>query len=589
MMKSYTSHQHNSSKFDMKKLVAYKIEHTLLNKGLINKEQLDKAKDVQTKERIKLEDALVKLGYLTSAEIIQCFSSQYDLPVIDLDKTNITPEIISLIPVQLVKKHHILPVSKDNGVITIAVSSPPDLGFIDNLRFMLNADFKCVLATPENIKKAINKYYALEPMETVDTLLKELTIRESPATAAEIEQIEKLHVEAKVIEDEGPIIQLVSLIINKAIGSRASDIHVEPLSNRLRIRYRVDGVCQEADVLPKQLQDSIISRVKILANIDISEKRRPQDGRISLKHGGKEFDIRVSCLPSIYGESLVMRLLEKSAILMSLKNLGFYEDDYKRFHSIIKRPNGILLITGPTGSGKTTTLYAAVNELNKTDTKIITAEDPVEYTLRGVNQCEVSEKIGFSFPTILRTMLRQDPNVILVGEIRDTATADTAITAALTGHLVLSTLHTNDAPSAITRLIDMGIKPFLVATSLQGVMAQRLVRMICTGCKEPVTYTADQLKEMGFETDTLKDLSFYRGKGCKSCNNVGYFGRLGIYELLDINETLRDMTYRMTSTDEIRNIARKTGMTTLKEDGLRKAKEGKTTIDEVFRVAGIEE
>ncbi|HEY4481983.1 MAG TPA: ATPase, T2SS/T4P/T4SS family, partial [Candidatus Brocadiaceae bacterium] len=500
----------------------YKIEYALLNKGLINKEQLDKAKDVQAKQHIKLEDALVKLGFLTYSEIIQFFSSQYDLPVIDLDKTNIAPEIINLIPLQLVKKHNIVPVSKDNGIITIAVSSPPDLGFIDNLRFMFNADFKYVLTTPENIKKTINKYYELEPTETVDTLLKELTIRESPATAAEIEQIEKPQVEAKEMEDEGPIIQLVTLIINKAIASRASDIHVEPLSNRLRVRYRIDGVCQEADVLPKQLQDSVISRIKILANIDISEKRRPQDGRIGINYQGKDLDIRVSCLPSIYGESIVMRLLEKSTILMNLKYLGFYENDYKRFHSIIKKPNGILLITGPTGSGKTTTLYAAINELNKGDTKIITAEDPVEYTLRGINQCEVNEKIGFNFPIILRTMLRQDPNIILVGEIRDAETADTAIAAALTGHLVLSTLHTNDAPSAITRLIDMGIKPFLIATSLQGIMAQRLLRTNCTNCKEPVKYTPEQLLEMGFEVDALKDFSFYKGKGCKNCNNIGY-------------------------------------------------------------------
>ena len=587
-MKFYTSHLHNSSKFNMK-APFYKIEYALLNNGLIDKEQLDKAKDVQAKQRIKLEDALVKLGFLTYSEIIQFFSSQYDLPVIDLDKANITPEIINLIPVQLVKKHHIVPVSKDNGVITIAVSSPPDLGFIDNMRFMFNADFKCVLTTPENIKKAINKYYELEPTETVDTLLKELKVRESPATAAEIEQIEKPQVEAKGMEDEGPIIQLVTLIINKAVVSRASDIHVEPLSNRLRVRYRIDGVCQEADVLPKQLQDSVISRIKILANIDISEKRRPQDGRIGINYQGKDLDIRVSCLPSIYGESIVMRLLEKSTILMNLKYLGFYENDYKRFHSIIKKPNGILLITGPTGSGKTTTLYATINELNKGDTKIITAEDPVEYTLRGINQCEVNEKIGFNFPTILRTMLRQDPNIILVGEIRDAETADTAIAAALTGHLVLSTLHTNDAPSAVTRLIDMGIKPFLIASSLQGIMAQRLVRTICTNCKESFKYPPEQLLEMGFEIDALKDFSFYTGKGCKNCNNIGYHGRIGIYELLEMNETLRDMTYRMATTAEIRKAAKTFGMTSLKEDGIRKAKDGKTTLDEVFRVTGIEE
>lgn len=567
----------------------YLIEDALLNGGIINDEQLNKAKEIQIKEGIQLEDVLVKLGYSTYADIIQCLAAQYDLPVIDLDKATISSEVIHLLPVSIIKKHWIVPVSKNNVSITIAVSSPPDLGFIDNLRFMLNADVKCVLTTPENIKNAIRKYFEREPHETVDTLLKEITIRETPIHEPEVEWMNKAQGESKAFEDEGPIIHLVSLIVNKAVASRASDIHVEPLSNRLRIRYRIDGVCQEADVLPKHLQDSIISRIKILANIDISEKRRPQDGRISLRHAGKELDVRVSCLPSIYGESVVMRLLEKSAILINLKNLGFCEDDYRRFHSIIKRPNGILLITGPTGSGKTTTLYAAINELNKSDTKIITAEDPVEYTLPGVNQSEVNEKNGFNFPAILRTMLRQDPNIILVGEIRDTETADTAITAALTGHLVLSTLHTNDAPSAITRLIDMGVKPFLVATSVQGIMAQRLVRMICTNCKASVQYTPEQLSEMGFDTETLKDVSFYKGKGCKNCNNIGYYGRIGIYELLDMNETLRDMAYRMAATNDIRKAARTLGMTTLKEDGLRKARDGKTTLEEVFRITGMDD
>lgn len=567
----------------------YRIEDALLSRGVVNKEQLDKAKEVQKTERIGLEDAIIKLGYSSYQEIIQCLSAQYDLPVIDLDKTNILPEVIKSLPLQIAKKYQILPVSKDNNVLTIAVSSPPALEFLDNLRFMLNTDIKCVLAVSENIKKAINKYYELEQPESVDTLLKNLTSRGVSVSEAKIEQIGEAQAEERQIEDEGPIIQLVTLIINKAIAFRASDIHVEPLHNRLRVRYRVDGVCQEADVLPKRLQDSIISRLKILSNIDISEKRRPQDGRISVKHAGKELDIRVSCLPSIYGESIVMRLLEKSAVMMNLKNLGFYEDDYRRFQSIINRPNGILLITGPTGSGKTTTLYAAINELNKPDAKIITAEDPVEYTIPGVNQSEINEKIGFSFPLVLRTMLRQDPNIIMVGEIRDAETAETAIAAALTGHLVLSTLHTNDAPSSITRLIDMGIKPFLIATSLQGVMAQRLVRLICPNCKESVKYTPEQLTEMGFEIEALKDFTFYKGKGCKTCNNIGYYGRIGIYELLDMNETIREMTYRLASAVEIRKAARMSGMTILKEDGLRKAKDGKITLDEVFRVTGIED
>jgi len=559
-----------------------------LSKGILNAKQLKDAKDLQNKECIRLEEAIVKLGYSTYSEITQSLTEQYQIAAIDLNKISIPAETIQLMPVQLVKKHHIIPVSKNNGIITIAVSNPPDIGFIDNLRFLLNVDIKCILAPSDDITNAIQKYYGQSSSESVGSLLKELTSQDITIDEAKAKDSEKLRIDAKAGDDEGPIIQLVSLVINKAIASRASDIHMEPLSNRLRVRYRIDGVCQETDSLPKHLQDSVISRIKILANVDISEKRRPQDGRISLRYSGRDLDVRVSCLPSVFGESVVMRILEKSTILMNLKNLGFCENDENRFHSIINKPNGILLITGPTGSGKTTTLYAVINELNKTDTKIITAEDPIEYVLPGVNQSEVNEKIGFSFPAILRTMLRQDPDVILVGEIRDLETADTAIAAALTGHLVLSTLHTNDAPSAITRLIDMGIKPFLVASSLQGILAQRLVRKICQDCIGTCMYTEEQLFEMGFEVDALKNTTFYKGKGCRKCDNSGYHGRIGIYELLVMNDTLRDMTYRMATTDEMKKKARVFGMTTLKDDGLRKAKDGKTTLEEVFRITGIE-
>ena len=567
----------------------YQVEDALLNTGLITREQLNKAYDIRKRDSIRLEDALVKLGYATYSEIFHCLASYYDSTLVDLDKMDVPQGVIDLLPAQFVKKHNILPISKVNNVITVAVGGHPDLALIDNVRFMLNSDIKYVLALPESLRNAIRKYYDKEYTESVDVLLRELTILRPPGAEEGIEAFETQLGESISIEDEGPIIQLVSLIINRAVASRASDIHIEPMSNRLRVRYRIDGVCHEAHVLPKRLQDPIISRIKILSNMDISEKRRPQDGRISIKYEGKELDIRVSSLNSIYGESLVMRLLEKSMAMKSLKNLGFYENDYARFQAIIKRPNGILLLTGPTGSGKTTTLYAAIHELNKTDTKIITAEDPVEYTIPGINQSEINEKSGFNFPIVLRTMLRQDPNIILVGEIRDAETADTAIAAALTGHLVLSTLHTNDAPSAITRLIDMGIKSFLVATSLQGVMAQRLVRTLCIHCKEPVNYDPQQLTEMGFEIDALTDFTFYKGKGCKNCNNIGYFGRMGVYELLDMNETLRDMVYRMAENDEIKKAARSFGMTTLKEDGLKKAKDGKTTVEEVFRIVGIED
>ncbi len=565
------------------------FSEVLLKNGVISQEQFEKATALAKAERGEFEDAVVKLGYATYLELFQRQVNFSDSSTIDLVKINIPPEIIGLLQVQSVKKNQIIPVSKKNGVVTIAVCSHPDLGFIDNLRFVLNADIKYVLVTPENIKNAIRKYYEHESVDSVNTLLKEMANQQVSVEEIEIEQVKKFNEEAAAIADDGPIIQLVSLIINRAVAARASDIHIEPFYNKVRVRYRIDGVCQEADTLPKRLQDSIASRIKILASIDISEKRRPQDGHIGLKYKGADMDIRVSCLPSIYGESIVMRLLEKSAALLNINNLNFYENDFKRLQAIIRRPNGILLITGPTGSGKTTTLYATLNELNKAGTKIITAEDPVEYTIAGINQSEANEKIGLTFPIILKTMLRQDPNVIMVGEIRDAETADIAIAAALTGHFVLSTLHTNDAPSTITRLINMGVKPFLVATSLQGILAQRLVRRICKQCKEPVEYTADQLLAMGFDPEALKGMPFYKGKGCKECNNIGYRGRLGIYELMEMNETLRDMTYHMASTDDIRRVARESGMTTLKEDGLRKAKDGKITLEEVFTVAGSDD
>ena len=564
------------------------IENILLDKQIINEEQLNKAKDLQEKEGVSLKDAVVNLGFSTYSKISDAIAESYNLSTIELDKINIPSEVIDLVPVSLIQKYQIMPVSKSNNTITIAVSTPPDIEFIDNLRFILNLDIKCVLATTESIKNAIHKYYKVEFTKDVGALLKELEYQET-VNKEEVKSLKGSQKKADLSEQDAPIVQLLSLVISKAVNARASDIHVEPLSNRLRIRYRIDGVCHEVEVLPKQLKDQIISRIKVLANIDISEKRRPQDGHMSYRHRDKNFDIRVSCLSSIYGESIVMRLLEKSSMMINLRNLGLGENDYERFNSIIKRPNGILLITGPTGSGKTTTLYAAINELNKPDVKIITAEDPVEYVVSGVNQSEVNDKIGLNFPVILRTMLRQDPDIILVGEIRDTETANTAIAAALTGHFVFSTIHTNDTPSTITRLIDMGVKPFLVASSLQGIVAQRLVRMICAECKIPVNYTLDQIMKMGFDAEPLKDVTFYKGNGCKSCNKIGYHGRSGIYEILDMNEMIQDMVYNIAPIDEIRKAAIKYGMSTLKEDGLKKAKEGITTLEEVFRIVGLED
>ncbi len=381
-----------------------------------------------------------------------------------------------------------------------------------------------------------------------------------------------------------PVIRLVHLIIQEAVAMRASDIHIEPFADRIRIRYRIDGVCIERDSPPRRLLGSIISRLKIMGQMDIAEKRRPQDGRIKIFAAGKDIDLRVSVLPTNHGQSVVMRILDRDNIKVGLRDLGFAEEDWKRFSTMIKRPNGILLVTGPTGSGKTTTLYAALNELNRPDVKIITAEDPVEYYLPGVNQCEVRAKIGMTFARIIRAMLRQNPNILLVGEIRDEETANTAIQASLTGHLVFSTLHTNDAPSAVTRLVDIGVQPFLVASSVMAIMAQRLVRKVCPKCRVRVEPPVHLLQGIGLRPEIAKKANFMKGKGCAQCNKTGYKGRMGIYELMIMSSQIREMTFKGEPTLALRKVARKQGMRTLFEDGMIKALKGLTTLEEVLRI-----
>jgi type IV pilus assembly protein PilB len=376
----------------------------------------------------------------------------------------------------------------------------------------------------------------------------------------------------------------VHLIIQEAVNMRASDIHIEPFADRVRIRYRIDGVCMERDSPPRRLLGAIVSRIKIMGAIDIAEKRRPQDGRVKIHVAGKDIDLRVSILPTSHGQSVVMRILDRENIKVGLRDLGFGEEDWKRFSGLIKRPNGILLVTGPTGSGKTTTLYAALNELNRPDVKIITAEDPVEYYLPGINQCEVRAKIGMTFARIIRAMLRQNPNILLVGEIRDEETANTAIQASLTGHLVFSTLHTNDAPSAVTRLVDIGVQPFLVASSVMGIMAQRLVRKVCPKCRVRYEPSANVLQSLGLRPEIAKKANFMKGKGCSYCGKTGHRGRMGIYELMSMTTQIREMTFKGESTVNLRRVARKQGMRTLFEDGMIKAMKGLTTIEEVMRI-----
>ena len=554
----------------------------LIRRKVVGPDQVEEARRMNN---VPLEDALVRLGYATSDEVTQARAEHLGMQYVALNEVQIPDSVIQLVPESLARENNVMPLAQENGLIKVIMH---DLNFetIDKLRFVLNREIEVALAPKEAIVEAINRYYGSSSTETesVDSMLQEFT-----DTAIDFAEDGggggmKLSGEAGVEDGDAPIIRLVHLIIQEAVNSRASDIHIEPFADRVRIRYRIDGVCLERDSPPRRLLAPMVSRLKIMGQIDIAEKRRPQDGRIKVHVGGKDIDLRVSILPTNHGQSVVMRILDRDNIKVGLRDLGFGDEDWKKFSQLIKRPNGILLVTGPTGSGKTTTLYAALNELNRPDVKIITAEDPVEYYLPGINQCEVKAKIGMTFARIIRAMLRQNPNILLVGEIRDEETANTAIQASLTGHLVFSTLHTNDAPSAVTRLVDIGIQPFLVASSVMGIMAQRLVRKVCPKCRMRYEPPASQLQAMGLRPEVAKKANFMKGKGCSYCSKSGYRGRMGIYELMVMSNTIREMTFKGANTTELRKVARKQGMRTLFEDGMIKAMKGLTTVDEVLRI-----
>jgi type II secretion system protein E len=553
----------------------------LVKRGVIGPDQL---KEAQRMNGILLEDALVKLNYVDSDEVMKAKAEQFGMDFVALREIEIPSSVVELVPESLARENVVMPLAQENGMIKVIMANPNDFETVDKLRFVLNREIDVALASKEAILEAINKYYGGTSQETesVDSMLQEFT--DTAIDFSDDGPSGKGSGANTSDENDAPVIRLVHLIIQEAVMSRASDIHIEPFADRVRIRYRIDGVCIERDSAPRRLLGSIVSRIKIMGSIDIAEKRRPQDGRIKIHVAGKDIDLRVSILPTNHGQSVVMRILDRDNIKVGLRDLGFSEENWKRFQVLIKRPNGILLVTGPTGSGKTTTLYAALNELNRPDVKIITAEDPVEYYLPGVNQCEVKAKIGMTFARIIRAMLRQNPNILLVGEIRDEETANTAIQASLTGHLVFSTLHTNDAPSAITRLVDIGVQPFLVASSVMGIMGQRLVRKVCPKCKARYEPPAHILKGLGLRPEVAKKANFMKGKGCNHCNKTGYRGRMGIHEMMVMTSTIRDMTFKGEPTQAIRKVARKQGMHTLFEDGMIKAMKGLTTIDEILRI-----
>ena len=574
----------------MAKTARRHLGEILFKAGLVDKQVLIDAIKTSRAQGKRLGQYLLDKGLLDESTLTKAIAKQFGLKYVNLDTTPVPPEVMKLIPQDLIKKHNVLPLGVENGRLKLAITDPMDLDALDSVRFSTNKELELYVVNPSKIRSFIT-----DTLDQVSSVEADRLRHSIDATAAELAeaghelQAEVLKAGQLAGDNEGPVIRLVNLIIDTAVNMRASDIHIEPMADRVRVRYRLDGVCFEKDTIPKNMQAPLMTRLKILSGMNIAEKRIPQDGRIKRTIGNQDVDFRVSALPGNHGESVVLRILRPDAVNIGIKALGFEADDYDRFHRIIRRPNGIFLVTGPTGSGKTTTLYAALQELNKPDKKIITAEDPIEYSFAGMNQVQVRDDIGLTFDRILRAMLRQAPNIILVGEIRDGIVADVAIQAALTGHLVFSTLHTNDAPSAITRLIDMGVKPFLVASSIQAIMAQRLIRVICKNCrtvdKDPDPY---HLRLLDITPEDLKKQSIYKGEGCSQCQGIGYKGRIAIFEMAELNNEIRELAFSKAPTSELRKACVASGMRTLMEDGKIKIFKGVTTPAEVAAVAQTE-
>ena len=527
----------------------------------------------------KLIDLIVDKRYCKYEDITYLLSQEFNIPLISLQDIRVDESVLKLLPQDILRKYNVFPISSSGGQLELAISDPMDMDSVDDISHILNMSVDLRLASPEEIKRAIDDHFGVNAYG--DVFGEEIAGQNSSAAAGNTLATGN---EAGVSEEEAPIIRYVHKLITEAVKRRASDIHLEPLEKRFRIRYRIDGVLIEVENPPKRLQPSIISRLKLMANISIAEKRVPQDGRIQITFNNKEIDLRVSSLPTVYGESIVMRILDKEGLRLGLPELGFFSDDQAVFERIVGMADGIFLVTGPTGSGKSTTLYSALNFLNHPDRKIITVEDPVEYQMTGINQVQVRREVGMTFAAALRSMLRQAPNIIMIGEIRDLETAEIAINASLTGHMVFSTLHTNDAPSAVTRLVDIGVKPFLVSASLRAALAQRLVRKICTNCKSVYAPDPRTLQAIGINEIEAAKITFYHGDGCPKCNGIGFKGRMGIFEIFIVNEELQQMIYEGRTLVELRTKARELGMRSMRDDGIRKVGGGLTTADEVLKV-----
>jgi len=556
----------------------------LIEKGIIGQEDLEKIASSNGEPKgISIEELLLTSGLLTENKFQSCLKEFYGVPLATQEDFPKEPVLVNHLSIQFMKESRFIPARLMNNELTVIMSNPLDFYAIDAIRLATGCDVRVLYGKEESINWTIEQHYG-SGATSMEKIIEDMD--SLPEYRAEDEEdIDHL----RDMASEGPVIRLVNLVITRAIELRASDIHFEPFEGQFRVRYRVDGVLHDVESPPKRLQAAIVSRVKIMAKLNIAERRLPQDGRIMLRVKGKEVDFRVSSVPTIYGESIVLRILDKDSILLDIGKLGFPEDTLIGFNDLIQKPHGIILVTGPTGSGKTTTLYCALEKINSSEKKIITVEDPVEYQLRGINQIQVKPSIGLTFANALRSIVRQDPDVILIGEIRDTETAEIAIHSALTGHLVLSTLHTNDAPSAITRLIDMGMEDYLLSSTIIGILAQRLVRVACPFCRTPHSPNPVILKEMRVEGQRLANLNIFEVKGCEKCSNTGYWGRSGIFEFLEITDGIRRLILEKKDSTIIKEMARKNGMRTLREDGWLKVKQGRTTISEVLRVTQAEE
>ena len=554
----------------------------LTDKGLLDEGALESARAKVTEDGYEGTEDTAALESLFADQVIsqkqiaQVLAEEFNMEMVELSDVRVSAQALEIVPFELANRYKVIPLEADDSEVELAVFDPLDMDAIDSISHVIKRSIVSRVAPLEEIEKAIHQYYEGAHAEEVGSIFSGMEDPDALPSQIELPSAEGAS------EEEAPIIKYVHMVISEALKRRASDIHMEPLEKRFRVRYRIDGVLHEVENPPKRLQPSIVSRIKLMSNVSIAEKRVPQDGRINIKVGAKVIDLRVSTLPTAFGESIVMRILDKESLRLGLPELGFFSDDQAAFERIIALPDGVFLVTGPTGSGKSTTLYSALNYINHPDRKIITVEDPVEYEMAGVNQVQVRREVGMTFAAALRSMLRQAPNIIMVGEIRDKETAEIAINAALTGHMVFSTLHTNDAPSAVSRLIDIGIKPFLVAAAVRAVLAQRLVRRNCPNCRASCEHDEKLLNSLGIRPDQMSDASFMKGQGCLKCNGTGFRGRVGIFEMFNVNEELQSMIYEEASLVALRDKAREMGMRNMREDGIRKVIAGVTTPQEVL-------